>query len=243
MLEPITPTAPVAVARPVLHQSWTCLTWLHWPYDPAVVAPLLPPGTAPDLHDGATWVGLIPFRLRRVSVLGSPPLPLVSSFLETNVRLYSVGPDGRRGVVFRSLDAERLAPVLAARASYRLPYRWSSMRLRRVGDEVTATCSRRWPPRPVRSLVRVRIGALRAPSALDHFLTARWGLHVAWRGGTAWAPVEHEPWSLHTAELLELEDELVQAAGLPAPAGEPHVLWSPGVRVAVGAPTRVGRVR
>ena len=37
------------------------------------------------------------------------------SFLETNVRLYSVDEHGRRGVVFRSLEADRLLPVLTAR--------------------------------------------------------------------------------------------------------------------------------
>ncbi|HEU0087790.1 MAG TPA: DUF2071 domain-containing protein, partial [Pseudonocardiaceae bacterium] len=51
-----------------------------------------------------------------VRILGTPPLPYLSGFPETNVRLYAVDPDsGRRGVVFRSLEAARLLPVLAAR--------------------------------------------------------------------------------------------------------------------------------
>ena len=241
--DPITAAAPARVPRPVFHQSWTCLTWLHWPCDPAVVAPLLPAGTVPDLHDGVTWVGLIPFHLRAVSIYGTPPLPVVSSFYETNVRLYSVGPDGRRGVVFRSLDAHRLAPVLAARASFKLPYMWARMSLERRGDVVSAASHRRWPgPRGVGTLVRARIGARKVPSALDHFLTARWGLHVAGTGGaTMWAPVDHEPWTVHHAELLALEDGLVAAAGLPglAGSGEPYALWSPGVRVAIGPPEPV----
>jgi uncharacterized protein len=56
----------------------------------------------------------------RTGLLSLPAIPYLGSFAETNVRLYSVGPDGRRGVVFRSLDAARLMPVLAARWGFRL---------------------------------------------------------------------------------------------------------------------------
>jgi hypothetical protein len=61
---------------------------------------LLPAGTRPDLFHGVSYAGVIAFRMHDVGVLGLPALPYLSSFPETNVRLYSVGPDGRRGVVF-----------------------------------------------------------------------------------------------------------------------------------------------
>jgi uncharacterized protein YqjF (DUF2071 family) len=98
----------------------------------------------------------------------------MGSFPETNVRLYSVGPDGRRGVVFCSLDAARLLPVLAGQAGPRLPYRWSRMRIRRRGDVISYASRRRWPgPGPRLELV-VRVGErLDRPSDLEHFLTAR----------------------------------------------------------------------
>ena len=43
-------------------------------------------------------------------------VPDVGTFCETTGRVYSVDPQGRRGVVFLSLDAARLVPVLIARA-------------------------------------------------------------------------------------------------------------------------------
>ena len=42
VVEPLTETAPHAVRRAVFTQHWGDLTLLHWPVDPAVVAPLLP---------------------------------------------------------------------------------------------------------------------------------------------------------------------------------------------------------
>ena len=236
--EPLSTTPPRPVRRAVFTQHWRDLTMLHWPVDPALVAPLLPAGTRPDVLDGVTHVGLVPFVMAGVRILGSPPLPHLSGFAETNVRLYAVDDAGRRGVVFRSLEAARLLPVLAARASYRLPYTWARMSVRHGTDTVAYETSRRWPrPRGAGGLVRVRKGGAVEADALALFLTARWGLFSTWYGGrTAYAPVDHPPWPLHRAELLDLSDDLVRAAGLPDPVGTPHVLWSPGVPVRIGRP-------
>jgi uncharacterized protein YqjF (DUF2071 family) len=236
--EPITARPPRPVGRAAFVQHWRDLTMLHWPVDPDLVAPLLPPGTSPDVLDGSTYVGLVPFVMRGVRVLGSPPLPWLSGFAETNVRLYAVDGQGRRGVVFRSLEASRLLPVLVARASYCLPYLWASMRVRHGLDTVAYTTRRRWPgPRGATSTVRVRIGEAYDADPLSAFLTARWGLFSSWYGGaTVHAPVDHEPWPLHHAELLDLDGELVALAGLTVHGPPPHVLWSPGVRVRIGRP-------
>jgi uncharacterized protein len=243
VVQPLSDTAPQLVRRPVFRQRWGELTMLHWPVDPSLVAPVLPPGTRPDLHAGTTYIGLIPFVMSQVRVLGLPPLPWLSRFPETNVRLYATDREGRRGVVFRSLEASRLLPVLVAQAAYALPYRWARMSVRRDAGTVTYRTSRRWPgPRGVGGVLRVRPGARLGADPLAQFLTARWGLFVPLpRGRTAWAPVEHEPWPLHRAEVLELRDDLVVAGGLPAPVGQPHVLWSPGVDVRFGRPQLLPR--
>src|SRR3954447_24115838 len=177
--EEVTPATPRPVRRSLLVQRWTDLTFLHWPADPALVAPLLPAGCRPDVLDGVTYVGLIAFRMEGVGFLRGPGVPYLGTFAETNVRLYSVDRRGHRAVVFLSLDAERLLPVLTARAWLRLPYMWSRMRLRHEGDLITYTSRRRWPqPRGTSSTITVRIGdEIAEPTALEHFVTARWGLH------------------------------------------------------------------
>ena len=82
----------------------------------------------------------------------------------------------------------------------------------------------------------VRVGApIADPTPLEHFLTARWGLHTRAYGRTLHLPNWHPQWPLHRAELLHLDDELVTAAGLPPPAGPPvSVLHSPGIPVVFG---------
>ncbi len=233
-------SAPVQPFRRVfLRQRWEDLVFLHWPVLPEVVAPLLPTGTRPDTVDGLSYVGLIGFRMVGLGLGYGPGVPYFGSFWETNVRLYSVDGTGRRAVVFRSLDASRLVPVLVARATLGLPYMWSAMRLERDGDRLSYRCRRRWPgPAGTTSRMEVRVGEpLADPTPLEHFVTARWGLHTRSYGRTRHLPNWHPRWPLHRAELLHLDDGLITAAGLPPPLDSPaSVLYSPGVPVRFGPP-------
>jgi uncharacterized protein YqjF (DUF2071 family) len=237
-VEPVTVETPRPVRRRLLTQWWRDLTFLHWPADPEVVANLLPPGTRPDIFGGVTYVGLVPFQMDEVGLLGTSGVPYFGTFWETNVRLYSVDGEGRRGVVFRSLDAAGLVPVAVARAGLSLPYVWSSMRMTKRGDVLAYSCRRRLDQRAVTSRVAVKVGPrIAEPTELEHFLTARWGLHVFSYGRTLYLPNEHPQWPLHQAELLSLDDQLIDAAGLPQPTDPPiSVLYSAGVRVRFGPP-------
>lgn len=227
--EPIRRTAPPLPGRTIASQRWSDLTFLHWRVDPDRVAPLLPPGVAPDLHDGSTWVGLIPFLLDRATLFGSPPVPYVGSFVEVNVRLYAVDAAGRRGVVFRSLEASRLLAVLAARAAFGLPYQWARTTMA-SRDGIIEYASRRHGGGPGCRIV-ARPGTPLPPDPLADFLTARWGMFTVRGGRTRYLPNEHDPWPLHAAELVDLDDELVAAAGLPGVTDRApdSVLFSPGV--------------
>ena len=233
----------------VMNQLWRDLTWLHWAVDPAAVAHLMPPGVRPDTLDGRTYVGLIPFRMVDAGLGRGPAVPWLGTFLETNVRLYSVDGTGRRGIVFLSLDTDRAAVALGARAALGIPYRWARMRYRRDGDVHTydARLRRRVGRQRARpaSHVAVRTGAVREPTELDHFLSARWGLHTRRWGRTLYVPNRHEVWPVHDAEVLALDDELMASVGLPGlTSGTPdHVGFSPGVRTEFGLPTDARRPR
>jgi uncharacterized protein len=232
---PRVPLSPPENVRPVLlRQVWRDVAFLHWPLDPAVAAPLLPPGTRPDVLAGVTYVGVVSLRIVRTAPGVGPPLPWAGAFDEVNVRLYSVDGRGRHGVVFLRMDAGRLLPVLAARALPRLPYVWSRTGVQRDDEPYVVFVGRHLR-------IVLRIGAPVEPGPRDAFVTARWGLHTRVAGHTVYLPVAHEPWQLRTAELVDLAGDPLQAAGLPAAAGPPvGVLFSPGVdEVRLGPPSRV----
>ncbi len=241
-IEPITPTSPRPLRRTLLSQSWLDVSMVHWAADPDAVQRLIPVGTRPDALDGTTYVGLIGFRMHRLGLGRGPGLPYVGTFLETNVRLYTVDTEGRRGVFFCTLDASRLAAVLGGQVGARVNYVWARMRFRRDGDLLTYETRRRRPWAAASSLMRVRVGpALAEPSELERFLTARWGLHTRWYGRTLYLPNVHDSWPLHRAELAELAEDprtgLLARAGFSGQGPPASVLHSAGVQVRFGPGT------
>jgi uncharacterized protein YqjF (DUF2071 family) len=212
---------------------------VHWRYEPSVIQALLPEGLEVDTFDGSAWVGLIPFSMRDVGVPKLPPVPYFGDFPEVNVRTY-VKRNGVPGVWFFSLDVNRLAPALVARTTYLLPYCWGKASNELDGEVLSTSVRRRWP-NIASTNIQVRVGdVISEPTELENFLTARWGLYSRGIGKSLmYAPVDHETWPLHRAQLLSLEDTLVIAAGIPTPQGEPHVMFSPGVSVRIGLPHRV----
>ena len=231
------PWCPLEVPRAQMIHRWDLLTFLHWSYEPAEVAALLPDGLEVETFGGRAWVGLVPFAML-VRPPRIPAVPWMSRFCETNVRTYVRGPDGTVGVWFLSLDAARLAPVVVARRHFHLPYYWSSMGLEVNGPVVSYRSRRRWPgPVGASCRVVVDVGAPYEPSELserDHWLTARWRLFTREVDGIGHQLASHEPWPLHRARLVHLDQDVIQATGLSAPVGEPLVHWSPGVEVRIG---------
>ena len=237
---------PQPVRRAVMKQGWYDLAYIHFRYSVDEVARILPDGLEVDVCDGSAWVGLIPFSMRGIGVPGLPGVPYLGSFAEINVRTY-VRRNGVPGVWFCSLDINRLLPTIVARTTYTLPYCFGRASNKRVGDELHTMVERRWPrsDRAANTNIRLKIGGqIVSPSPLEIFLSARWGLYTTTRGGSLrYAPISHEPWRLQRAEIISLDDSLIEAAGFATPTvtanGEPHVMFSSGLPVRVGLPKRV----
>src|SRR5215213_975787 len=239
MAELVTPEAPILPWPRILRQDWLNLSFLHWAVEPASIAHLYPPDTEPDTFEGSGFVGVVPFQMADTGFARGPAF--FGTFLETNVRLYSVDRTGRRGVVFLSLDTNRLDMVAAGRWIFGVPYRLARMDYREQADRRIYTSTVRWPAMSASSRVEVRVGDGLVVGPLEHFLTARWGLHVA-RGGRTWyMPNEHPVWALRRAELIGFDDDgLLASVGLGELGKRPpdHVTFSDGVAARFGLPVR-----
>lgn len=75
-----------------------------------------------------------------------------------------------------------------------------------------------------------------ADDPLSIHVTARFGLHSRFYGRTIHISNTHEPWALHRADLHELHDGLISAAGIEVSGPPESVLYSPGVRTQFGWP-------
>ena len=257
-----TSAAPDLTGPVMMEQAWQDAAFLHWAVPPERVQRWMPPGVRPDVHGGATWVGLVPFRMVGAG-LGprsvGPAVPWAGTFLETNVRLYSVDDTGRRGIVFVTLECSRLVVVAGARAAFGLPYRWSRMAFGRrwsggsgdgpdddgaAGPRLAYALRGRGRRAGVHQWLELALGDELPPSeagddaGLPRWLTARWGLHQQHLGRTWYVPNEHGPWPLRTARVVGFEDSLLADVGFPelASRAPDSVLVSSGVVTRFGLP-------
>ena len=233
------------VRRPMLLQRWRDVAFVHWRFDPDRVADLIPNDLAVDTYDGAAWVTLTPFVVEASRPPVVPPIPGLSNFLESNVRTYVVGPDGRDGLWFLTLETNSLSTIVAARMAIGIPYRWATMTRHRAGNRVTY-CSRRRlanaAPHHHTTVSTNREGAI-ADARLTAWLTGRWRAWSRVAGRLVVVPVEHESWPISDATLVDHNDTLLTSLGLPEPTGEPLVHTAPGVRARLGWPTAVTEQR
>jgi uncharacterized protein YqjF (DUF2071 family) len=205
-------------------QSWKHLLFAHWPVPVATLRPAVPDSLPIDTFDGQAWVAVTPFQVRALRLHGTPPVPLMSSFLETNVRTY-VTLEGKPGIYFFSLDAASKLAVASARRAYRLPYFPARMSIAHERDRIRYETRRDQADAPPADLVveyePTGPRFTPEPGSLEHWLTERYCLYTLDdRRQVLRGEIHHPAWRLRTAVAdLELNTMLDQIdLGLGAPA-------------------------
>jgi uncharacterized protein YqjF (DUF2071 family) len=227
--------------NPVMYQSWTKLLFLHWRWDPAEIQKRLPRGLDIDRFDGSAWIGIVPFFMGGVRPAGFPPLPVLSNFLELNLRTYVRDKSGRPGVWFFSLDANQPLAVWVARLLFALPYQHATICANQIDgwtDYVSARSGREprlnYRYRPKGPVFEAALGSL------EFFLVERYRL-FAFRGGQLFSGrVYHTPYRLSEADLDYYDPRLFELNGFDVPVGPPdHICYAPRVIVSVYLPKPV----
>lgn len=227
----------------VMQQRWERLLFAHWPVPAAPLRERLPAGVELDLHEGEAWLGVVPFEMHAVRARCCPPLPSAHAFPELNVRTY-VRCGDKPGVWFFSLDAASLLAVWGARLLFHLPYFHARMSSTTEGAGVSYASERthRGAP-PARFRARyaptseVRAAA---PGSLEHFLTERYCLYAADRGGRIYrGEIQHRPWPLQSAELELEHNEMARCHELALPDTSPLCHYAARIEVVVWSLQRV----
>jgi uncharacterized protein len=225
-------------------QSWADLLFAHWPIPEATLRAVVPNAIPIDTYDGSAWIGITPFEVIGAHPRAVPPLPWLSRFPELNVRTYTtIG--GRPGIWFFSLDAGRAAAALAARLTYRLPYRHARMAITRSGPRIDYR-SRAVSAGAVLRASYEPTGPVRhaTDGTLEHFLTERYCLYtVDRRGRIRRADIHHAPWPLQAARAEFAENTMTEPFGLRLPKREPLLHYAARQDVLIWRPVRTPRVR
>lgn len=222
--------------RPVMHQNWGKLLFIHWRMDPDVLRAFVPDGLEIDTFDGSGWIAIAPFTMWDVRAFPPflPALPGLSSFHELNVRTY-VYRDNAPGVWFFSLDCNSAAAVLGARTLFFLNYYNAEIDLVQTANTISYSLER--TEEPVASFeANWRIGdplKFSHPGSLEFFLTERYLLYTEKNDELYSARIHHQPWPLQDAILTSFNSTMIEANGLPTPEGEPLVHYAEEVNVDV----------
>jgi hypothetical protein len=219
-----------------MRQRWSRIVWAHWAVEPDAVAALLPPDLSPDTFNDSAWIGLVPFQMSDLRLPG-----------EVNVRTYVRGPDGRTGVWFVTLDADRRLAVAAARLAFGLPYRQATTRF--VATSEGGSERLEWTSARRRDGARAELAVAPEPRpprvaapGLEHFLVERYVLYSQWHGRLLRGSLSHAPWRVRGAALLDVHAGTLTADGIHV-EGTPHVLVGESVEVEVHTFSRLRLTR
>jgi uncharacterized protein YqjF (DUF2071 family) len=210
----------------VLRQSWRDLLFVHWPVPVTRVRRFVPASLDVDEFDGATWLGIVPFRIEGLSWRFMPDLPYFSAFPELNLRVY-VTAEGKAGVWFISLDADNAAAVLGARTAFALPYWRARIAVRRSADAVTFRSVRRGDRGIAFNIRYGPRGDTRtsARGTLEYFLTERYCLYSRYAdGGIRRLEIHHPPWRLRGADAEIGMNTLASGQGFRIDSTEPPLV-------------------
>jgi uncharacterized protein YqjF (DUF2071 family) len=228
--------------RPVMNQRWQNLLFLHWEVSVDLIQSLLPNGLAVDTFEGKAYVGLVPFTMRGVRPARLPAVRGLSNFHETNVRTYVHHRGQRPGVWFFSLDAANAVGVALGRRWFGLPYFLARMSLKAEvaggGLRLAYASDRIYPgPKPASTRVAATVDSPITPArvgTLEYFLAERYLLYSSPSPGImATGRVHHSPYPLQVAEVTDLTESLVRAAGIDRPDVPPLAHYAEGVNVEV----------
>jgi uncharacterized protein YqjF (DUF2071 family) len=220
----------------IMYQQWRSLLFLHWPIAPSEIQKRLPAGLQVDCHQGAAYLGIVPFYMHGLRPRYCPPLPAISYFPELNLRTYVYDADGQPGVWFFSLDAQSHISVWCARNIFNLNYHYARMRYRLEEDGEVKFSSTR-PGHATQSFCYQPTGSsYRAvPGSLDYFLLERYRLFTLSKAGRLMqGRVHHRPYQIQAATVIQYSDDLFKNNKLSPPAQAPaHICYSAAANVSI----------
>ena len=205
-----------------LSAIWRYLVMLNYEIDPAILAPLTPPGTELDSWRGRTFASMVGFLFLDTRVLGLP-IPLHRDFEEVNLRFYvrRRNPAGgwRRGVVFVKEIVPRPAIAWTARLLYGEKYVALPMRHQIVAPQPGSPIAVQYGWRHKGQWQRLGLrpaGAAQpiVPGSEEEFITEHyWGYAIGRGGQTVEYQVEHPRWRVWRAAESWLDCDVATLYG------------------------------
>lgn len=207
------------------YQEWNNALFLHWKVPFNELRTLVPDELKLDNHKGEYYVSLVAFTMQKIHPRYLPPIQAISDFYEINVRTY-VNNNGKPGVYFLSIEAEKKLSVIIAKLLSGLPYEKAF--IKRFGSAYASENHKR----KFYFSAKFRTSKINdRKSDLDKWLTERYRLYLKEDTGFYYYDIHHLEWEIRVAEIDHLKLQY-KFGPLDLSSLNPDcVHYSPGVKV------------
>ncbi len=181
------------------YQEWNEALFLHWEVPQEWLSVLVPPTLPLDTFEGKYYVSLVPFTMQRIRPRLLPAVPLVSDFHEINLRTYII-KEGKQGVYFINIEAQKLFSAMIAKGLSGLPYEKATIK-RSKGSYLASN-----PVKKFSLAIDFEIGKeITTKTALDAWLTERYCLYLNKGKQLYRYEIHHKAWQLQEINLQHLQ--------------------------------------
>ena len=206
------------------YQEWNRVLFLHYQVPVELLHDLIPKELTIDSFEGTAYISIVPFTMENIRPRFLPSLDFVSNFGEINVRTYVV-KDGRRGVYFLNIEAEKYLSAFLSKKLSGLPYEKSNIKI--TGSKYISQNINKGFFLDTEYTIGEKI---QNKTALDLWLTERYCLYVDNKDSLFRYEIHHEEWDLNTVQLKKL-DLNYEIGKLKVTESTDLVHYSKGVKV------------
>jgi uncharacterized protein YqjF (DUF2071 family) len=181
------------------YQEWNDALFFHWevPFD--LLRSLVSEALTPDHFEGKYYVSLVAFSMQKIRPRNLPSVKFLSDFHEINVRTY-IDMDGKKGVYFLNIEAEKAFSAFVARKLSGLPYE------KAVIDRTADSYQSVNHPKQFRLNAHFKIsGKIHDKTALNLWITERYCLYLDQKNALFRFDIHHAAWELNHVEIKKAE--------------------------------------
>lgn len=183
----------------IYYQEWNNAVFLHWEIPFQTLRQLVPKPLELDNFEGKYYVSVVVFTMEKIRPKYLPSVSFLSDFEEINVRTY-VQKDGKKGVYFLSIEAEKWLSAFVAKSLSGLPYEKSE--IQRTENQCISTNK----AKSFHLNINFEIGeTLQQKTDLDLWLTERYCLFLDLGKNLYRYDIHHEEWEIKSLKINHLE--------------------------------------
>lgn len=180
------------------YQEWNDAIFLHWEVDMNALRLLVPENLEIDTFNGKCYVSIVAFTMQKIRPRNLPPVKFISDFHEINVRTY-VTKNGKPGVYFLNIEAQKWISVIVAKNLSGLPYEKA---------RISRTSNNYHSENPLKKyhldIHFTPMEMISEKKPLDLWLTERYCLYLESQSKLYRYDIHHSPWELQKLKLPTL---------------------------------------